>query len=82
MMTPEEYARRHQKAFRAAFDFLNAHFPPADEPEWWDQAAKDCSAASIKNGEDRLTIGLLVGVMEYLESEIKQRRKEHATADT
>ena len=26
-MTPEEYAKVHQKAFRCAFDFLNQHFP-------------------------------------------------------
>lgn len=80
-MTPEEYAKEHQKAFRTAFDFLNAHFPPAENPEWWDQAAKDCSAASITAGEGKLTIQLLCGIMNYLGEEYK-RRYQNGKADS
>ena len=72
-MTPEEYAKEHQKAFRTAFDFLNAHFPPAEDPVWWDQTAKDCSAASVKAGEGVLTTELLTSVMIYLGKEYKRR---------
>ena len=67
-MTPEEYAKMHQKAFRCAFDYLQKHFPPGDDPEWWEQAAKDLSAFSIAAGENRLVIELLAGVYDYLES--------------
>ena len=73
-MSPEEYAVMHQKAFRTAFDFLNSHFPPGTEPDWWDQAAKDVSAASISAGENTLVIELLNGVYEYLNKEWKARK--------
>lgn len=72
-MTPEQYAQRHQKAFRTAFNFLNEHFPPENEPEWWDQTAKDCSAASITQGENTLVMELLIAVLSYLEEERKLR---------
>lgn len=72
-MTPEEYAKVHQKAFRCAFDFLNAHFPPGDTDEWWIQTAKDCSAASVAFGETPIVIELLGGVMNYLGTEYKRR---------
>ena len=72
-MTPGQYASDHQKAFRTAFDFLNSHFPPGNSPEWWDQAAKDVSAASVRAGEGTLVIGLLNGVYDYLGEEYKRR---------
>lgn len=75
-MTPEEYAKEHQRAFRTAFDFLNAHFPPDESLEWWDQTAKECSAASVKAGEGKLTIQLLCGVMNYLGDEYKRRYQD------
>lgn len=73
-MTPEEYAKLHQKAFRCAFDFLNEHFPPGDTEEWWKQTAKDCSAASIAFGETLIVIELLGAVMNYLGNEYKRRQ--------
>ena len=73
-MTPEEYAKMHQKAFRCAFDYLNQHFPQGKEPEWWEQAAKDLSAFSISAGENRLVIELLSGVYDYLEYIWKERK--------
>lgn len=80
-MTPEEYAKMHQKAFRVAFDFLNTHFPPGIEPEWWDRSAKELSAASVAAGENDLVNGLLVGVFDYLGNEWKRRRKENGTTE-
>lgn len=73
-MSPAEYAKQHQKAFRSAFDFLTAHFPPGMDSEWWDQAWADLVAASKSNGENKLVIGILVAVYDYLESEYKKRR--------
>ena len=72
-MTPEEYAKAHKEAFRVAFNFLNTHFPPGDTQEWWDQTAKDCSAASLVAGESEIVLELLNGVMNYLGTEYKRR---------
>ena len=72
-MTPEEYAKIHQKAFRCAFDFLNEHFPPQQDEEWWLKTAQECSAASVAFGENVLVIGLLNGIMDYLGDEYKRR---------
>lgn len=72
-MTPEEYARTHQKAFRCAFDFLNEHFPPEKDPDWWINTAKDCSAASVAFGETPIVIALLNAIMDYLNEEYKRR---------
>lgn len=80
-MSPEEYAKSHQKAFRTAFDFLNTHFPPGPDLQWWNSVAKECSETSAKNGDDHLTIYLLVGVLHYLEDEYKERRKENGSAE-
>lgn len=75
-MTPEEYARMHQQAFRCAFNFLNQHFPPGDSDEWWLKAAKDCSADSVSCGETPLAIELLNAVMNYLGQEYKRRYQD------
>jgi len=79
--SPEEYAKRHQKAFRAAFDFLNKHFPPGDGEEWWLGVAKDADIASIENGENKLVNGLIAGVMDYIEDEWKRRKCNGKTED-
>lgn len=78
-MTPEEYAKSHQKAFRIAFDFLNTHFPPGLDDEWWVQTAKDVGMAAESSGNNILTMELLNGVMNYFGHEYK-RRTEHGTA--
>ena len=81
MMSPEDYLKQHQKAFRTAFNFLTSHFPPGMEPEWWEQAARELSAASVEAGEDKLVIGLLIGVYEYLGEEYKLRREQNGKTD-
>lgn len=73
-MSPEEYAKMHQGSFRTAFDFLKQHFPPGDTPEWWEQTAKDASAASESQLDNPLAKKLLIGVYDYLEYEFKERR--------
>ena len=80
-MTPGEYAKVHKEAFRSAFDFLNTHFPPGDDDDWWNKAAKDCSAASIQAGENMLVIELLIAVMDYLEHERKKRGEKDGIDD-
>ena len=75
ILTPEQYVQKHQKAFRCAFDFLNKHFPPEDTPEWWEQTTKDVTEASISQGENKLIVGLLIGVFDYLDDERRIRRE-------
>ena len=79
-MTPEEYAKLHQKAFRCAFDFLNEHFPPGDTNEWWEKTAQECSAASVAFGETPIVMELLTAIMNYLGEEYK-RRNGHGGTD-
>lgn len=79
-MTPEEYAKIHQKAFRCAFDFLNEHFPPGDTDEWWLKTAQDCSAASIAFGETPIVNELLVAVTSYLSKIYHERRNGNGSA--
>jgi hypothetical protein len=80
-MTPEEYAKAHQKAFRIAFDFLNTHFPPGEDDEWWIQSAKDVGIASDSSGNNVLAMELLNGVMNYLGQEYKRRTEHGKTED-
>lgn len=72
-MTPEEYAEMHKKAFRVAFDFLNSHFPPEFEPEWWEKTANDAADASVLLGENDLAIELMCALMFYMEREYRKR---------
>ena len=69
----EEYAKLHKEAFRCAFDFLNVHFPPGIDADWWEQTAKDGQANSVVMSGNPLAVKLLVGVYEYLETEWKER---------
>jgi len=75
LLSPEEVAKVHQKAFRCAFDYLNAHYPPEDSPEWWEKAAKELTEASVSQGEGDLAVQLLAGVYAYIDNE-RERRKQ------
>lgn len=72
---PQEYAAYHRMVFRVAFDFLNAHFPPQYDPEWWKQVAIDTSAASDKVKGGTLINGILLAISDYLEEEWKKRKE-------
>ena len=81
ILSPEEYIQRHKLAFRCAFDFLNEHFPPGEDAEWWLKATRELKAASIEHGEDRLLNGLLLGVFEYIYDEYEIRRKANGKSE-
>lgn len=72
-MSPDEQYEMHRKAFRCAFDFLNAHFPPGEDPEWWEQAAEDVSTMAESHKGNELASRLLDGVYEYISIEWKRR---------
>ena len=71
-MTINEYASSHQKAFRAAFDFLAEHFPPENTEEYWNGVVKACGDISARTGEDPLTVQLVSGVVNYLDNVCKE----------
>lgn len=80
-LSPEQYAKMHQMAFRTAFDFLTAHFPPGVDADWWQKTATDASDASITAGENKLVVGLLSAVYNYLDYEFQKRRENNEQTD-
>ena len=75
-LTPQEYADRHKRAFREAFNFLNAHFPPHEETEWWDRAAKDLQDMDIEDQHNPLLIELICAVYNYIGQEAKMKEEQ------
>lgn len=73
IMTPRQYAERHAKAFRTAFDFLNHHFPPDMSEAYWDLALKDMKHVFETVGGESLAASLLVVIWEYLDEEARRR---------
>lgn len=76
--SPEEYVAKHRQAFRTAFDFLNAHFPPEHDSEWWEKTSFDLGTTAAGAGENELTKILLLAVTDYLEQESKLRREHES----
>ena len=62
----ERLAKGHPKAFRDAFDFLVAHYPPANTEEYWLKTCKDVSYISAENIENELCQELLYVIVNYL----------------
>jgi hypothetical protein len=78
--SPGTYMEIHKQAFRIAFDFLNDHFPPENDDEWWKKTADDMTLIGNMYGENRCVVHLMTGVFEYLSDE-NERRKKNGTAD-
>lgn len=78
---PEEYATYHKMVFRLMFDFLNDHFPPGENKEWWIHYAEDVEKAYTKAKGGPLVNGMLSAISDYLDEEYKKRRDEHETHD-
>lgn len=73
---PEEYLAYHKLVFRIMFDFLNAHFPPQDDPEWWKNLSIATEEASRQAKGGKLTDGILLAICDYLEEEYKKRKEQ------
>ena len=71
---PQDYAQRHSRAFREAFNFLNAHFPPQDTDLWWKQTAADAAEAGLKNVDNPLFTELIAALLDYMADESELRR--------
>lgn len=73
LLSQKEYSERHKKAFRVAFDFLNGHFPPSSDPDWWDNTILDASKAITGNDDFNLTRDLIFTIFDYIDRECKLR---------
>lgn len=76
IVTPQEYADRHKKAFREAFDFLNAHFPPVFSDDYFAKVVEDVTVVEAKDPNNPLLVHLLSGIFCYLDDESKLRRED------
>ena len=61
----------HKTAFRVAFDFLQAHYPPENTEEYWLKTAKEVGIVLFENNGNMLCQELLSGVIEYLNWKVK-----------
>ena len=76
--SPQEYIIVHKTAFREAFNFLSAHFPPVHSEEWWTQTMKEMAELDSRYKEEPLLRELLLAITAYLEKESRLRKKEDA----
>jgi len=75
--SPGTYAAIHKQAFRIAYDFLNEHFPPEHDPDWWTKTMNDVSLIGNMYGENKLVVYMITALVEYLTEE-DERRKQNA----
>lgn len=66
-----QFLALHKAAFRLAFDYLSACFPPKYGDEYWDAAAKRMGDVIESNSANRLVEPLLKGVYDYLGEIVK-----------
>ena len=64
-MTQEQL--RAKRAFRIAFDFLNAHLPVEGGEEYWLKTAEDLGEACRAADSDPLVVDLLAAGYGFLE---------------
>ena len=64
-MTQEQL--RAKRAFRIAFDFLNAHLPVVGGEEYWLKTAEDVGEACRAADSDPLAVDLLAAGYGFLE---------------
>lgn len=72
----ERDKRIHKAAFRVAFDFLDAHYPPGDDQEYWLKTCDDIRVASDENILNTLCQELLSAVLIYLSDKVKNNTNE------
>ena len=71
---PAEYATYHKIVFRTMFNFLNSHFPPQDDPDWWLKFSEDIGKTSDETKGGVLVNGMLSAIADYLEEEWRKRK--------
>lgn len=71
----EAYKGTHKTAFRVAFNFLDAHFPPVNTEDWWRQTCEDALYVEVQHDGNQLCKELLGEVISYL-SEFAKKSEE------
>lgn len=64
-----------KQAFRVAYDLLERYYPPKQDEGYWNDLAKDLSVLGNQYKDDYLARLLLITMYEYLEEELRRRRK-------
>ena len=73
----EEAARTkklHQEAFRAAFNLLDAFYPPRDDDEYWQKMAEECAIVWYAHKGNPLITTLMIAMTDYLGETWKERQ--------
>ena len=71
-----DFETMHKRAFRTAFDFLHACFPPCWEQEYWDSVIAKFKKSVEEDPQNILATGLLSSVVYYLNDIVKDIPKE------
>ena len=66
-----EFEATHKKAFRVAFDYLHACFPPTRDEAYWEAAIKKLAKLVDDNQDNLLVKNLCLGVYDYLGEIVK-----------
>lgn len=66
MELAEQAEKNHKRAFREAFEFLKAFYPPRWDSEYWENAAADVLGRYAGDPENPLMMPLLCWMMDYL----------------
>ena len=69
--TVEAYRQIHKTAFRVAYNFLEAHFPPVNTDEYWKKTCDDAAYVSAQHITNELCQGLLGSILIYLSEFVK-----------
>jgi len=73
MEEAERTKKLHQAAFRAAFNYLDAFYPPRDDLDYWMKAAEECGRVAAEHYGNPLIVPLMVAMVDYLEAASKER---------
>lgn len=66
-----EFEATHKKAFRVAFDYLHACFPPTRDEAYWEAAVRKMVKLVDDNQDNLLVKNLCLGVYDYLGEIVK-----------
>lgn len=71
-----EFEAQHKKAFRTAFDFLHAVFPPRREEQYWQNTLELIRKRISEDPGNVLAKHLMMGVYDYLSEMVKDLPEE------
>ena len=74
------FEKRHKDAFRIAFDFLKACFPPQRGAEYWTATVERFKHLTEDNKHNPLVKYLLLGAYNYMSEIVKDLPEENETA--